>query len=83
MDYIVTVFLLVGYSELYCNNVFLLVGYSELNCNNVFLLIGYSGLNCEIDIDECASSPCTHGKCVNEVNGYKCICPGTSNNWSI
>jgi len=39
---------------------------------------GYKGDNCEIDINECLlseSPPCSeHGKCVDEVNGYKCEC---------
>ena len=29
------------------------------------------------DIDECESSPCVHGQCIDEVNGYRCRClPG-------
>lgn len=29
------------------------------------------------DIDECASSPCVHGNCTYQVNGYVCECiPG-------
>lgn len=28
---------------------------------------GIMGENCEIDIDECASSPCLHGVCHDEV----------------
>ncbi len=35
---------------------------------------GWTGTNCEIDIDECASSPCTHGECVDQINGYVCEC---------
>ena len=27
--------------------------------------LGYDGRNCEHDIDDCASTPCVHGKCVN------------------
>ena len=40
-------------------------------------------LNCKllycsgVDIDECASSPCLHGTCVDRINGYTCNCePG-------
>ena len=36
---------------------------------------GYNGTYCEIDIDECASSPCQNGAtCVDGVNGYQCNC---------
>ena len=28
-----------------------------------------------VDIDECASSPCVNGDCVDEVSGYTCVCP--------
>jgi len=39
---------------------------------------GFAGLNCA-DIDECATNPCDHGSCQDEINGYHCNCePGYS-----
>lgn len=26
------------------------------------------------DVDECASSPCVHGNCTDQINGYVCEC---------
>ena len=39
---------------------------------------GYSGKECNVDINECASNPCTNGgQCVDHINAYSCSCrPG-------
>ncbi|TRY63548.1 hypothetical protein TCAL_08301 [Tigriopus californicus] len=37
-------------------------------------LPGYEGSNCEIDIDECANSPCLHGECQDGIAHYFCVC---------
>ncbi|XP_063373745.1 protein crumbs [Cydia amplana] len=40
-------------------------------------VFGTTGSRCEVNIDECAASPCRHGKCVDGVGGYTCEClPG-------
>jgi hypothetical protein len=36
--------------------------------------IGFSGDRCEININECESSPCKWGNCIDKQNGYKCEC---------
>ncbi|XP_041974709.1 protein crumbs [Aricia agestis] len=35
---------------------------------------GTAGARCELNVDECASAPCRHGKCVDGVGGYECVC---------
>lgn len=36
-----------------------------------------AGVNCEVNIDDCASNPCTFGVCHDGINRYDCICqPG-------
>jgi len=32
------------------------------------------GVHCDMDIQECDSSPCIHGNCVDKVAGYTCFC---------
>lgn len=37
---------------------------------------GYTGPNCEVNINDCASSPClNHATCVDALNSYVCKCP--------
>ncbi len=37
-------------------------------------LSGFTGEFCEVHIDECASHPCVHGHCVDQINKFSCQC---------
>jgi hypothetical protein len=42
-------------------------------CKNV--LKGFAGERCQYSLDECQSSPCPqHSKCLDQPNGYRCVC---------
>ncbi|KAJ8354503.1 hypothetical protein SKAU_G00220700 [Synaphobranchus kaupii] len=36
---------------------------------------GFEGDRCDVDTDDCGSSPCHLGRCVDGLNSYSCICP--------
>ncbi|XP_066441605.1 von Willebrand factor D and EGF domain-containing protein isoform X2 [Eleutherodactylus coqui] len=36
---------------------------------------GYEGDSCDTDINDCQSTPCHAGRCVDQVNSYHCECP--------
>lgn len=39
-------------------------------------LSGFRGPRCEVNVDECARSPCANGAtCVDHINHYTCACP--------
>ena len=47
-------------------------------------LDGFSGRYCEFNINDCESNPCFHGKCVDMINSFKCICnPGYTGMFSF
>ena len=35
---------------------------------------GFTGEMCEINIDDCISHPCKHGRCIDRSNGFICQC---------
>lgn len=38
---------------------------------------GYAGPLCQHNLNECESSPCVHGICVDQEDGFRCFCqPG-------
>jgi len=38
---------------------------------------GYEGTTCQTNHDDCTSSSCAHGTCIDGVNAYTCDCTGT------
>ena len=39
------------------------------------MLIYIIGTLCEVNVNDCASSPCNNGTCLDLVNKYTCACP--------
>ena len=42
---------------------------------------GYSGNNCETGTDNCTNNACGSGQCVDQPQGYACLC--TNNTWGM
>ncbi|KAL8587757.1 hypothetical protein ACOMHN_020975 [Nucella lapillus] len=44
---------------------------------NCFCQTGYTGSQCELEVDDCAGSPCVNGQCLDLLNAFQCVCdPG-------
>ena len=45
-------------------------GYFRCDCR-----VGFTGDRCEININECASSPCVNdATCLDDVGEFRCVC---------
>ena len=42
-------------------------------CHVLFCVVD-AGYNCEENVDSCHPNPCIHGKCIDRVGGYQCVC---------
>lgn len=47
-------------------------------CYSCICAPGFTGSLCDVNIDECLSNPCNLGTCLDDVNGYTCLCPADS-----
>lgn len=42
-----------------------------------YFFVGFTGTHCETNINDCQSSPCHHGQCIDGTNSFICMCdPG-------
>lgn len=57
--------------------------------NNIYFLYifscdcapGYTGPLCQHSLNECESSPCLHGICVDQEDGFRCFCQPGKNSY--
>lgn len=42
-----------------------------------FINSGFKGQTCNINVNECAALPCSHGSCIDGINNYTCNCTGS------